>query len=217
MKKPQPFDLSDVPYDNWANLVYDIPEVAVTQLGTAEKPSANKSYNMGDGEGIDITSAANEDADGVLTLRIRATGTGGSTAMSFHSLTSENEELRPHVIVTISNPVIAAYEETTHEQLPEESVPAHEGGKEENQSNAGKQDKAETVTVTGNATQDGHSSVTDTIEASDTEADTTVPLTADESPLELWLGLMVVSAFAFVIVIIRKVNSPRREKSCASK
>lgn len=209
-------------YDDWANLTYEIPEYAVTLLGEAAKPSGDKSYNTGDSEGIDITEAAAEDTDDIITLRIRATGTGGSTSMSFHSLTSENEALRPHVIVTISNPVISEFENNQQEQLPEESIPTAEEETKPGESDEDT-DVEEGDTEPGQSggdtetAQDGQSSAGNQVDVHESDsantpdndnvtvitdpngkATSSVPATADESPVELWVTLTIISAVALV-------------------
>lgn len=128
-------------YDNWGealsddgvtmdtftqgNLCFGIVEDALTEVeGYAAKPSANKSYNSSDGEGINITKAVRDEITGdqILTLQISAIGTGGSNGMSFHSRHAGNDYV-PHAVIMIRNYVIEEYEQQEHEQLPEEIHP----------------------------------------------------------------------------------------------
>lgn len=126
---------ADVDYDNWnesadgssfekGNLVFTIPSDALTYAERGEKPSTNQSYNSSDGTGVNVTAITAREAasDRVLTLRITAAGTGGSSGMSFHSRHANNN-YKPSLMITVTNSAVKAYEQEEHEQLPEEVIP----------------------------------------------------------------------------------------------
>ncbi len=163
-------------YDNWSetkaedgvtlsnftigNLSYEIDEGSVHEIDSyVAKPASNKSYNSSDQKGVNILNAVTNEFsnDKVLTMRVNAIGTGGSNSLSFYSSNSDSD-YRPFVTLSISNPVLIAYENTDHEYVEEEQA---NNSTEEN-SGAGKSDQNDDIddkSGAENSSQDDGSSL----------------------------------------------------------
>ena len=126
------------------------------------------------------------------------------------------------MIVTISNPVISEFENNQQEQLPEESIPTaeeetkpgefdedtdvEEGDTEPGQSGGDTETAQDGQGSAGNQVDVHESDSANTpdndnvtvITDPNGKATSSVPATADESPVELWVTLTIISAVALV-------------------